>query len=159
MLNPTDPIDAFAREKEQKKEETSPSQLAFLRRIPRYLCMLYNNRPITVKVIGEHFSNPCTLPVVQYILPSSTVITIRDNLYDYAVSIDSPVNIMETFPLHIFINKDEEIHSFNFQGFPYSEIYEPYSKNQKKFSCHIQSQEGLSAFITMIAIQQRNTDD
>ncbi len=92
-----------------------------------------------------------------YILPSSTVITVRDNFYDYAVSVDSPLDIKETFPFYLFFEKTEENISCCFQGFPKKYIYKSYSENQKKFSCHITTQEQFTTFMSIIAFQQRNS--
>jgi hypothetical protein len=95
-------------------------------------------------VINTHFTKSVELPVYQLKLKNGIVITMRENFYDWKVSIHSPrdikMNIMGLF------NPKNKIEATNCDGFPESQVYGPYAKNKRKFTFEITNNNKLYTF-------------
>lgn len=99
-------------------------------------------------VISTHRSKSIELPVVEINLKSVGVkIVLRDNFYDWNVSIESENDIecdfMDTF-------KDEKYHMCYCQGFPKDRIYGMYKDDHKKFTCYIDNDYTLFTFMWIL---------
>lgn len=109
---------------------------------------LFFNKEFTPMVISTHTSKSIKLPVVEIDLKSVGVkIVLRDNLYDWNVSIESENDIecdfMDTF-------KDENYHMCYCQGFPKDRIHGMYKDNHKKFTCYIGNDYTLFTFLWLL---------
>jgi hypothetical protein len=114
-------------------------QLMFIRdRLPGVLFASADEyREHCAVVISTHTSKSIKLPVVQYALPSGVAITMRDNFYDWKISISAPVDI-EFSPMGLF-DPNQGHHAVYFEGFPGDLIYGSYADNKRQFSVELGS--------------------
>lgn len=100
-------------------------------------------------VISTHTSKSVLLPVYQIFLKHyGTEIILRNNFYDWKVSINSTKSL-DFDNLGIF-NIHEEIFPGFCEGFPKEKIYGSYSKNHSKFTFEIRSDYNLYTFIFLL---------
>lgn len=109
----------------------------------------YKIRLNTVKVIGTHRSKSCKLPVYEISFVPGNIITMRNNFYDWKVSVDSEKEINIEYAG--LFNPDASMSSVCFEGFPEDRCFGPYSNNKKQFSVEIFSEYALWAFLWQIA--------
>jgi len=89
-------------------------------------------RAIDIMVIATHISKSVILPVYQFTLPNGVRITMRNNFYDWKVSVDSPFSISMK-PMGLFDPK-QRISSCFCEGFPSQMIFEGYAQNPRQFT-------------------------
>ena len=99
-------------------------------------------------VIGTHTSKSITLPVVEYRTPSGIVFTIRENFYDYKISVKSPHPIRCDFD--DLFDPTRVIHSVYFEGFPKDRVYGSYQQNPQQFSVELTSEGEVYVFMWLV---------
>ncbi|MCB9991303.1 MAG: hypothetical protein H6867_07965 [Rhodospirillales bacterium] len=100
------------------------------------------NSKIKTRVVGEHRSKSISLPVVQFELPwNRTKVTVRDNFYDLAVSVDSKFPVKNTRNFGTLF-KTGKVDGF-FEGFPDDLVHKSYHDNRQQFSLHVGSYADL----------------
>lgn len=98
----------------------------------------YKQNP--VKVIGTHRSKSIELPVYYiYLNKYDTQIIMRNNFYDWKVSINSKYSItgIEEF----FKNENENINPIFCEGFESSQVFGMYKDNNKKFTIELSNNQ------------------
>lgn len=110
------------------------NQLNFIK---NELSLIFKHRPI---VISQHRSKSICLPVIEFTLWNGTTITMRDNFYDWKVSVYSENEII------CDIIDNEKIPSVYCEGFPEDKVYDSYLNNKKCFTISISSNEKLLEF-------------
>lgn len=81
----------------------------------------------------------------------------RDNFYDWKISVNSEFEILAEF-LNIF-REDKKISSCYCEGFENEWIYNSYSENKKQFTIEISSNEFLFMFFWIIKEYMNKTLD
>lgn len=115
------------------------------RAIPRYDCRE------TATVISEHRSKSVRLPVYSITREDMGLqLTLRDNYYNWKLSVSSKVTIEVDFSGLFFTTPPVEpdytgdsLHSVYFEGFPRDRIFGYYSDNHCQFSAEIHSDNAL----------------
>jgi hypothetical protein len=107
---------------------------------------LYKDREERAYVINTHRSKSIVLPVYKIIWKGMTFI-LRDNFYNWKVSVESETPIIRDFE-DIF--EDETIPSVYCEGFTDDQVYGKYSENNKKFTIELGSDNGLYFFFRKI---------
>lgn len=104
-----------------------------------------------VKVISSHRSKSVRLPVYRIELKDGTAFTMRDNFYDWKVSVESyldsnglPHDIDVDFT-GLFDYK-ATIHSCYCEGFPEELVYGSYADNKSKFTIELPDNYRLFTF-------------
>jgi len=105
-----------------------------------------------VVVIAKHSSKSVILPVYQISLRTVTI-TMRDNFYDWKVSIESENEIENDF-MELF-DQTTKISSCYCEGFPENLVFGPYEKNKKQFTCEIKNDYDLYMFFYILARQMK----
>lgn len=110
-----------------------------------------------VKVISTHMSKSIVLPVYYiYLEAYDTKIIMRNNFYDWKISIESEYTI---HGIDDFITKEEKpINPIYCEGFEESWVYGMYKDNYKKFTVEIGSNDyNLYTFLYMVknSLQRR----
>lgn len=79
----------------------------------------------------------------------------RDNFYDWKVSIQSEVPLHDNF--HGVVRKAEKLHPVYFEGFQGEWVFGSYNQNPRQFSVEIQNDYDLYAFILIVtdALRQK----
>lgn len=107
-----------------------------------------------IQVISTHTSKSVILPVYQISLQDGMVIiTMRNNFYDWKVSIDSKQEI-ETDFMEIF-DPTEKISGCFCEGFPKHLVFGSYEENKSQFTCEIGNDYELYMFFYILARQMR----
>lgn len=103
-----------------------------------------------VKVIAMHRSKSIALPVYYiYLRDYDTQITMRNNFYDWKISINSKYSItgIEEF----FREEKEPINPIYCEGFEKSQVFGMYKKNNKRFTIELPCNEyNLYTFFYML---------
>lgn len=111
----------------------------------------FKHRDWTCFVVSEHTSKSITLPVLRF-QRDNTNIYIRDNFYDYKLSVESDVKI--NIPLQLVNNKDD-IATCYCEGFSPEWVHEVYSEsNSSIFTIEIQNIECYLETIFTLVSQQ-----
>ncbi len=93
------------------------------------------------EVINTHSSKSIKFPVYQMHLPQQEItLTLRGNLYDYCLSIQSKRSLAGAFDDKLF--NHEEVGGY-FEGFPNGLVFPPYAKNQNNFSLMVAEEYNL----------------
>lgn len=101
-----------------------------------------------VMVISTHTSKSVLLPVYQINLPSGIEIILRNNFYDWKVSITSKEPIRCDF-MGLF-DMDQIIPATYCEGFPENKVYPSYSDNHSNFTCEIRTDYDLYTFMFLL---------
>ena len=75
-------------------------------------------------------------------------VTIRDNFYNFKVSVESPKDL-NIESIGIF-DPDKEIHSVYCEGFSKNWVFGSYNKNRSRFTVEIYKEESFKKFVEMI---------
>ena len=107
----------------------------------------------SLDVISTHVSKSITLPVYKIELTDGTEIIMRENFYDWKVSVKSSKEL--NFPTKYLFSYDINvpISPCYCEGFDDSWVYEPYSKNKKNFTVELSSNYDLYTFMFLILNQ------
>lgn len=96
-----------------------------------------------VAVISEHRSKSIVLPVVQYTL-NRVRVTIRDNFYDYKVSVDADKKLVLD-PRGLF--DPDATHSGCYcEGFPEELVFGSYHEDTRQFTVSLGSEYAMWSF-------------
>lgn len=109
-------------------------------------------------VISTHTSKSVLLPVVELTTPNGIVFTLRENFFNYKVSVNSPFAVEVDF----FDLFDPTEQPKFFEGFPGdgynatpgegpSRVYGPYADNNKQFSVELHMEWEVFLFVWVIA--------
>ena len=133
------------------------NQITFIRDTIMYmLCKDYEdyiNNPVLV--INTHTSKSIVLPVYQLnLFDKKMKIIIRNNFYNWKISVDSDVEINVDF-MGLF-KSDEQIHSVYCEGFKKEQVYDSYSNNKKKFTFEIGDTYLLYTFMFLLKNYMKN---
>jgi hypothetical protein len=101
--------------------------------------------PVKADVIGAHTSKSVRLPVVEYQFSNGASIVVRDNFYNFAVSVKSPVPVSED--LVDEIAEVEKTSSCYCEGFPEHKVYGSYADDPHRFTAHIWDKDLFTHFI------------
>ena len=96
-----------------------------------YIAILNN-----IRVISTHTSKSVLLPVFRVELKDGTAFTMRNNFYDWKISVSSPRRIVEIDPMGLF-DPLKRINDVYCQGFPEQLVYGPYADNQLQFTIEL----------------------
>lgn len=91
-------------------------------------------------VISTHISGGIVLPVVRYGVESGRdfhVIQLRDNFYDFKISVWSRQDI--TLPVHFLLPgvADRQISPTSCEGFKEADVFSPYVQNRNHFTIEL----------------------
>lgn len=90
-----------------------------------------NGAMCRTRVIGEHCSKSCVLPVYEIPLLNAVLIA-RGNFHDWKVSYESPTHVVRWLvspPV-----TEGSLHPVYFEGFPKGRIYAPYAPDARQWS-------------------------
>lgn len=116
---------------------------------PLYQADDLKNLRVATFVISTHISKSIVLPVYFMVWNGFNFI-MRDNFYDWKVSVASPNHIDIDFEKYQLFNPKERIHHVYCEGFAQEWIYGPYDKNSGKFTISIQNNYELYCFFKIL---------
>jgi len=118
-------------------KESYESQIMFVRnKIYGILLGVKQNKKIDIDVISTHTSKSIKLPVYKISLDIISF-TMRNNFYDWKISVNSDFDVNADF-LNLF-NEKKNHSSCYFEGFKKEWVYGSYSENKKQFSVELYS--------------------
>ena len=124
-------------------KETAAEEIMFMRdKIARIFKSDFN-------VIGTHKSKSLTLPVMQ-ISTEHLTLTVRDNFYNYAISVTLKKNIDWVFDGVFESSADDNLKTIYFEGFPSDLVYGSFRENPTQLSLHINSKEMFYVFCFLL---------
>lgn len=88
-----------------------------------------------IKVISEHTSRSLRLPVFLVQLADGTTFIMRNNSFNWKVSVSSPRDVEADF-MDLF-NLNEHIQSVYCEGFPKDMVYGSYAENKRQFTIEL----------------------
>jgi hypothetical protein len=100
-----------------------------------------------VRVIAAHTSKGIALGVYRIAVPDLTL-TLRNNFYDWKVSVESSRPVDDAF--FDLIDRDEVILPVYCEGFPEEYVYGPYSADPSKFTVAIHGDFVLWTFLYLL---------
>jgi hypothetical protein len=100
-----------------------------------------------VLVISTHRSKSIVLPVYQINYKGIKMI-IRNNFYDWKVTVDSKVQL--NFDMMSLFNIKKRINSTLCEGFKYNQVFDSYENNKNKFTFEIEDQYKLYTFMYLL---------
>ena len=115
---------------------------------------LFHKQLEALEVISTHTSKSIKLPVYRAKIKNVEFI-IRHNFYDWKISVNSDVSLK--FPFELFSKPEEQINKYDCEGFEKEWIYQPYSKNNKKFTVQVHSTNLMYTFLFLTKIQLENS--
>jgi hypothetical protein len=116
----------------------------------------------SARVISEHRSKSCTLPVVDIIHDSGLTLTVRQNFYNWKLSVVSPKHLSEHLSEHLFdglchttppVDPEYTGNPLNpvyFEGFPSDKIYGYFSQDRSRFSLELWQLDGIQIALFLI---------
>ena len=93
----------------------------------------FKNFRTNLSVISTHTSKSIALPVYE-ILWNGFRFILRDNFYDWKVSVDCPIPVFINFEKFGLFNPNIKIESVYCEGFDKSWVYGSYAGNTKQFT-------------------------
>ena len=106
-----------------------------------------------IDVISTHCSKSVTLPVYRILYEKKgkkLELTMRDNFYDWNVSVDSDFSLEGLFSKELGLFDTESTSGCYYQGFPSDKIHGCYMANANHFTACIDSKYDLYAFLYFI---------
>lgn len=103
---------------------------------------------IRIMVVATHEAYSIVLPVYQFTLPNGVKITLRNNFFDWKVSIDSPFSI-SLKSMDLFDPK-QRIPFYHCEGFPKEIVYGSYGENRKQFTMSFHTDYHLWTFMFLL---------
>lgn len=110
-------------------------QIAFVR--DTLVRVFSEQEAASVTVVSNHRSKSVCLPVFRIKLTDGTVFTMRNNFYDWKVSVSSPRDIEGNFA--DLFDPNKEIAGVYCEGFPSDSIYGSYAKDKRRFTIELHS--------------------
>ena len=105
-------------------KETACEQVRFMSHIIAPMC----NKDGAIEVISSHRSKSIRLPVYEIVIKDKVRFTVRNNFYDWKVSVEPLINFEVDF--QDLFDQDKEISDCYCEGFPESRVFGSYSKSQ-----------------------------
>lgn len=104
---------------------------------------------VEVNVIGTHMSKGIVLPVVEIIWRRKCRFVLRDNFYDYKLTVEcqDPIVGLEISDL---CKTTEEINSIYCEGFRPQDVHPSYSRDQSYFTLEVYSHYALFTIMFLI---------
>jgi hypothetical protein len=109
------------------------------------------------QVVSTHTSKSVKLPVYHLRMPSGLCFTMRDNFYDWKVSVELPTPL-EIDPSLLF-DPDETISPVYFEGFPRNRIYGSYNDDPTRFSVEIRNDYEVYCFMLLLRQAMKKVQD
>jgi hypothetical protein len=100
-------------------------------------------------VISTHRSKSVVLPVFQIKLPIGLTITMRDNFYDWKVSVSARAPLC--FDVMGLFDPSRELHPVYFEGFPREIIYGSYESDPSRFSVELRNDYLVFTLLWIVA--------
>lgn len=94
-----------------------------------------------IGVVATHRSKSIVLPVVVLHFANGASVQIRDNFYDYKVTVDAPRPVS----LPDGVRGDEQISRCYCEGFPDGTVLGAHVKNPRRFTVEVAREESLRA--------------
>lgn len=105
-------------------------------------------RAIDILVIATHISKSVILPVYQFTLTNGVRITMRNNFYNWKVSVDSPFSI-NLKPLGLF-DPTKQISACYCEGFLPQMVFEAYARNHRQFTLELPTDYHFWTFMFLL---------
>lgn len=105
----------------------------------------YQNNPVLV--VNTHRSKSICLPVCQINLEHIKII-VRNNFYDWKISVDSNKDIKTDF-LGLFDYK-EKVNSIYCEGFKEEQVFDCYENNKKQFTLQLNNSHEVYMFMYIL---------
>ena len=103
-----------------------------------------------VSVISTHLSKSVKLPVYFLELPGGLTLTMRCNIYNWKISVESPIWINADFE-GLFDPRDEKsIMACYCEGFPKDSVFGCFAKNKKNFTVELGSEYQVYTFLWLL---------
>lgn len=109
----------------------------------------YVNLSEGIRVISTHVSKSVRLPVYYVSLPDGTKFVLRNNFYDWKVSIDSPRDVDVDF-LGLF-DPTIPVGRYCCEGFPTESIFGAYANNRRQFTIELATNYDLYTFMWLFS--------
>lgn len=100
-------------------------------------------------VIGTHTSKSVLLPVFRVTLLDGSVFVMRNNFYDWKVSVEAPEDVEADFSG--LFDPNDHISSSYCDGFPDELVYGPYAKDKRRFTIELPNEYYVFAFFWIYA--------
>ncbi len=104
-----------------------------------------SGQSVELEVAGSHRSKSVILPVVEFKLPNASIV-VRDNLYNFAVSVTSPGKPVPKAMLDA-VSDGEATSACYCEGFPQERVYGSQDQNPEQFTTHIWDKDLFSYFM------------
>lgn len=101
-----------------------------------------------VMVVSTHTSKSVKLPVYRIDVPAVTL-TMRDNFFDWKISVESKVGPVNDVFFGLF-DKDEQIHPVYCEGFERDWVYGSFSEDQERFTVELHNDYMAWAFLFLL---------
>lgn len=102
-----------------------------------------------IEVISTHMSKSVELPVYRLKLKDGTIFILRDNFYNWKISVISPKSVTANF-VELF-DPREVIHAVYCEGFPKDLVFGSYSQNSQKFTVELKNNDEVYMFFWIFA--------
>jgi len=125
------------------------NQILFVRdQLPKLFFTTYEDyKKNPTMVVGTHTSKSIVLPVYSIKIPGLEV-RMRDNFYDWNVSIRADWPVLDNF--HGLIKKGKSPYRGNFEGFMDDWIFGSYNRNPREFSVELENSYEVYAFLLIV---------
>lgn len=110
------------------------------------LCAIRENR---LKVISVHRSKSVLLPVYRLELENGMAFTMRNNFYDWKVSVESPDDVSINF--EDLFRQNNTIPSMYCEGFPENLVFGAFPENRRQFTVELSGDFQLYTFLWLIS--------
>lgn len=110
-----------------------------------------------IRVISAHRSKSILLPVYQITAPNGTVFTLRNNFYEWKVSVESPVDIWA--PFDGLFNQSSVHDGVYCEGIPNHKVFGSYAGSQKQFTVELPNNYALWTFFWIYSRQRQGRHD
>lgn len=105
-------------------------------------------------VINVHLSKSILLPVYKITLKNGIVLILRDNFFDWKVSVISPFRIY-SLDLEDLISLDDQVSPTCCEGFPDELIFGSFDQNNYQFTAELNTKYDLYALAVVLARMER----
>lgn len=104
------------------------------------------NKISKIEVISTHTSKSIKLPVYHIVWENGIEMILRDNFYDWKISVESPLEL--TYPINLFNNLGKKkISSCYCEGFKEEWVFDCYENNKKKFTVELYDKYDVYTFM------------
>jgi len=104
----------------------------------------------TADVVATHMSKSCLLPVY-FLSYKGLQLIIRDNFYNWKLSVNSPIDL--DLDTDLFIKESEDISTLYCEGFKDEWVFGTYAKDHSKFTIELHNKYHVFALVHQIKSQ------